>query len=44
MSDRPTPLEEILSADVCARLAEVKRRWDPEGVIRANHEISLTPA
>jgi hypothetical protein len=44
MTERPLPLEEILPADTCARLAEVKRRWDPDGLIRANHELSLTPA
>ena len=44
MAERPAPLEEILPPDVCARLAEVKQHWDPEGLIRANHEVSLTPA
>jgi hypothetical protein len=44
MAERPAPLEEILPADTCERLAEVKRSWDPDGMIRANHELSLTPA
>ena len=44
MIERPAPLEEILTPDACERLAEVKRRWDPDGMIRANHELSLTPA
>jgi FAD binding domain len=44
MAERPGPLEELLPPDTCARLAEVKRRWDPAGRIRANHEISLAPA
>jgi FAD/FMN-containing dehydrogenase len=39
MSERPAPLEEILPPDTSARLAEVKRRWDPDGLIRANHEL-----
>jgi hypothetical protein len=39
MTERPVPLEEILPANICARLAEVKRRWDPDGLIRANHEL-----
>jgi hypothetical protein len=39
MSERPAPVEEILPPDTCARLAEVKRRWDPDGLIRANHEL-----
>jgi hypothetical protein len=44
MIERPASLEEILPRDTCERLAEVKRRWDPDGMIRANHELSLTPA
>jgi FAD binding domain len=44
MAERPAPLEEILPADTCERLAEVKRGWDPDGLIRANHELALTPA
>jgi FAD binding domain len=44
MAERPAPLEEILPPDTCARLADVKRSWDPGGRIQANHEISLTPA
>jgi hypothetical protein len=40
MSERPLPVEEILPPDTCARLAEVKRRWDPDGLIRANHELA----
>jgi hypothetical protein len=39
MSERPAPVEEILPPDTCARLAEVKHRWDPDGLIRANHEL-----
>jgi hypothetical protein len=31
MAERPAPLEEILPPDTCARLAEVKVRWDPTG-------------
>jgi hypothetical protein len=44
MTERPLPLEEILPAGTCARLVEVKRRWDPDGLIRSNHDLSLTPA
>jgi hypothetical protein len=43
-ADRPAPLEAILPADVCERLAEVKRRWDPDGVIVANHAIAASAA
>jgi hypothetical protein len=34
-------VDEILPPDVCARLAEVKRRWDPDGRILANHAVPL---
>jgi hypothetical protein len=44
MVERPARLEEILPTEACERLAEVKRRRDPDGMIRANHELSLTPA
>jgi hypothetical protein len=43
-AERPCDADAILPADVCARLAEVKRRWDPDGTIVANHAVSLTPA
>jgi hypothetical protein len=29
---------------VCERLGEVKRRWDPEGLLRASHTVALGPA
>ena len=34
----------LLPPETCERLGEVKRRWDPDGLIRANHAVSLTPA
>jgi hypothetical protein len=43
-AERPCDADAILPASVCARLAEVKRRWDPEGTIVANHVVSLDPA
>ncbi len=43
-SDRPCDTDAILPADVCARLAEVKRQWDPEGRIFGNHAVSLDAA
>ena len=43
-AERPSDIEAILPAETCARLGEVKRRWDPEGMIRANHNLALTPA
>jgi hypothetical protein len=44
MAERPAPVEQILPPDTCARLAEVKHRWDPDGLIRANHELEGGPA
>jgi hypothetical protein len=43
-AERPGDVEEILPAEVCARLAEVKRRWDPDGMILANHNLAAAPA
>ncbi len=41
-AERPCDLEAILPAETCSRLAEVKRSWDPDGMILANH--ALAPA
>ena len=30
-TERPCDVDAILPAEVCARLAEVKRKWDPDG-------------
>jgi hypothetical protein len=43
-TERPCDADAILPADVCARLAEVKRKWDPESMIVANHSVSLETA
>jgi len=43
-TDRPADCEAIFDAETAARLARVKREWDPNGVIRANHAPALTPA
>jgi hypothetical protein len=40
-TEAPCDVDAILPPDVCARLAEVKRQWDPEGRIVANHAVSL---
>lgn len=40
-ADRPCNTDAILPPDVCARLAEVKRQWDPDGRIVGNHAVSL---
>src|SRR5919204_948445 len=41
---RPGGVEAILPEEVCERLGEVKRRWDPDGLIRANHNLAPAPA
>jgi FAD binding domain-containing protein len=43
-AERPCDADAILPADVCARLAEVKRRCDPDNRIVANHAVALDPA
>jgi hypothetical protein len=43
-AERPSDIDAILPAEVCRRLAEVKRARDPDGVIVANHAVSLAPA
>lgn len=43
-AERPCDVEAILPPETCSRLAEAKRRWDPDGMIRANHELSAAPA
>ena len=37
----PCDVDAILPPDVCARLGEVKSKWDPEGRVVANHAVSL---
>jgi hypothetical protein len=43
-AERPCDADAILPPEVCARLAEVKRRWDPDGVIVGNHAVALDAA
>jgi FAD binding domain len=43
-AERPCDVDAIMPPETCSRLAEVKRRWDPDGMIVANHALSLTPA
>jgi FAD/FMN-containing dehydrogenase len=40
-AERPCDADAILPAETCARLAEIKRRYDPENRIVANHAVSL---
>ena len=43
-AERPCDIDAILPDATCERLAEVKRKWDPDGRIASNHELSLSPA
>lgn len=43
-AERACDADAILPAEVCARLADIKRQWDPGGRIVANHAVSLDPA
>jgi FAD binding domain len=43
-AERPGALETILPAETCKRLADVKRQWDPDDLIRANHAVSMATA
>jgi hypothetical protein len=43
-ADRPCDTDAILPPNVCTRLADVKRKWDPDGRILGNHAVSLDPA
>jgi FAD/FMN-containing dehydrogenase len=43
-ADRPCDSDAILPPDVCSRLVEVKRKWDPDGRIVGNHAVALDPA
>lgn len=38
-TERPTAFEELFPEEIGARLAEVKRRWDPAGLVRANQAV-----
>jgi hypothetical protein len=43
-AERPCALDAILPPETCRRLADVKRKWDPEDRIVANHAVSLATA
>jgi FAD binding domain len=43
-AERPCDVEALLPADTCERLAQVKRSWDPNNLIVANHSVSLATA
>jgi FAD binding domain len=43
-AERPCDVNALLPADTCARLAQVKRSWDPDDRIMANHSVSMATA
>jgi FAD binding domain len=43
-AERPCDVDAILPAATCERLSHVKRSWDPEEVILANHSVALATA
>ncbi|MDX6610261.1 MAG: hypothetical protein QOF85_2186 [Solirubrobacterales bacterium] len=43
-AERPCDADAILPPEVCARLADVKRRYDPDNRIVANHAVAIAPA
>jgi FAD binding domain len=43
-AERPCDVDAILPEETCRRLAHVKRSWDPDDVILANHSIALATA
>ena len=43
-AERPCEVDVILPADTCKRLAQVKRSWDPDDLILANHSVALATA
>jgi hypothetical protein len=40
-AERPCDVDAILPEETCKRLEHVKRSWDPDDLIRANHAIAL---
>ena len=43
-AERPCDVDALLPPDTCERLAHVKRSWDPDDLILANHSIPLATA
>jgi hypothetical protein len=43
-TERPCDVDAILPPEVCARLTEVKRRYDPDNMIVANHTVGMAGA
>jgi FAD/FMN-containing dehydrogenase len=43
-AERPCDADAILPPETCARLADVKRRYDPDKMIVSNHAVAIAPA
>jgi FAD/FMN-containing dehydrogenase len=43
-AERPCDVDALLPAETCERLARVKRSWDPDDLIMANHSVALPTA
>lgn len=43
-AERPCDVDAILPEETCRRLEQVKRSWDPDNLIRANHSVALATA
>jgi hypothetical protein len=43
-AERSCDVDAILPEETCGRLAKVKRSWDPDDLIRANHSVALATA
>ena len=43
-AERPCDVDAILPPETCARLVRSSGRWDPDGMIVANHALSATAA
>jgi FAD binding domain-containing protein len=43
-AERPCDVDAILPQETCRRLAQVKRSWDPDDMILANHTVALATA
>jgi FAD binding domain len=43
-AERPCDVDAILPEETCKRLEHVKRSWDADDLIRANHQVALAAA
>lgn len=43
-AERPCDADAILPPETCARLTEIKRRYDPDNLVVANHAVAIAPA